>query len=357
MFFKLHSERKIGIKLLSDADLGLGNSHQTHIGLFDGIFTFLSDREEVKSALLIYNDKVNIIDCYFDRIQNPDETFRSPKIKKGGYNTVSIVTIIRDKVKEYPDYRWYLIWFALDGEELVFYFFNDHSEDFKEISSIIDIEQKKKIKVDDENNNLNKFLQYLENKINIYGENIIEKVEIDSQINISKEYKIFNLENIKRKRNILGRVGESIVNEYFSLLQSKRKITTFNWCNKSYESGLPYDFTLQYNNDQIIYLDVKSTSLSFEKPMIFSSQEIECITNTTNYHIYRLYGVDNSESPSKLRICKNSKYLANEILKNINSFRTELSINDVILDSSKLGIYPNNKYLNFEKEIILPLTS
>lgn len=33
MFFKLHSEGKIGFKQLTDADLGLGKSHQTHIGL------------------------------------------------------------------------------------------------------------------------------------------------------------------------------------------------------------------------------------------------------------------------------------------------------------------------------------
>jgi len=51
MFFKLHAEYKIGIKLLTKADLGLGTSHQTHIGLYDGIFTFLSDKEEEKAEL------------------------------------------------------------------------------------------------------------------------------------------------------------------------------------------------------------------------------------------------------------------------------------------------------------------
>ena len=31
MFFELHEEGKIGYKKLTKADLGLGDSHQTHI--------------------------------------------------------------------------------------------------------------------------------------------------------------------------------------------------------------------------------------------------------------------------------------------------------------------------------------
>lgn len=358
MFFKLHAEYKIGIKLLTKADLGLGTSHQTHIGLYDGIFTFLSDKEEEKSALFIYDDKVDIVDCYFDRIQNPNKTFRSPKIKKGGRNTISIVTIIRDKAKEHPNYKWYLIWFALDGEEMVFYVFSDHSKDFSEISNIINLENQKKRNIEvkniEENSNL---LKYLENKINVNSDNIIENIEIATQISSSKKYEIFNLDNLKNKIKEIGKKGELIINEYFNKLKSEGKISTFNWFNKNDESGLPYDFTLQYSNEQVVYLDVKSTLSTFDQSIIFSNQEIDFIVETPNYHIYRVYDLnlkDNIISP-KLRICKDSKLLANEISKRTETFKNQLAVNDVMLESSKVGVIPNNKLLVFENEIILKL--
>lgn len=82
-FFEPHKEHKIGYKKLSPADLGLGNSHQTHIGLYEGILDFLPNSDVDKMALLIYKDNCILAECFFDRIENPDGTFRSPKIKMG----------------------------------------------------------------------------------------------------------------------------------------------------------------------------------------------------------------------------------------------------------------------------------
>ena len=42
MFFELNDEKRIGYKQLTDADLGRSLlSHQTHIGLFDDVLTYL----------------------------------------------------------------------------------------------------------------------------------------------------------------------------------------------------------------------------------------------------------------------------------------------------------------------------
>lgn len=38
----------------------------------------------VSTAMLICDGYCDIIKCYFDRIENPDGTFRSPKIRIGG---------------------------------------------------------------------------------------------------------------------------------------------------------------------------------------------------------------------------------------------------------------------------------
>jgi hypothetical protein len=40
-FFNIHQESKVAYKKLSSPDLGLGTSHQTHIGLYDDTLIFL----------------------------------------------------------------------------------------------------------------------------------------------------------------------------------------------------------------------------------------------------------------------------------------------------------------------------
>ena len=61
MFFKLHSENRIGYKQLTDADLGRSpTSNQTHIGLFGDVFTFLPNDIEIDDAMVIF-DKYNLL--------------------------------------------------------------------------------------------------------------------------------------------------------------------------------------------------------------------------------------------------------------------------------------------------------
>ena len=100
MFFELHEEKKIGYKELSDADLGRAErSNQTHIGLFDDVLTFLPNSSTVKDAMVIYNNKAEILPLHFDRIQNSDGSYRSPKIRAGARNGESVLSFIRKTVK------------------------------------------------------------------------------------------------------------------------------------------------------------------------------------------------------------------------------------------------------------------
>ncbi len=139
MFFELHKENKIGYKLLSEADLGTGTSHQTHIGLSGNVLQYLGSRDILsENAIFIYENNFDYIDAYFDRIQNPDQSFRSPKIRTG--DSVSIVSTIREKVQSNsPSLKWYLIWFGLKNEKLVFFLFNNTSDDYQNISSFLDL--------------------------------------------------------------------------------------------------------------------------------------------------------------------------------------------------------------------------
>lgn len=350
MFFKLHNERKIGFKQLSISDLGLGTSHQTHIGLFGDIFTYLHDSEVEGKAVLIYDNNVDNVDCYFDRIQNPNGTFRSPKIRKG--DSISVATIIRDKAKEYPtSHKWFLIWFGLENEEMVFYFFNDYSTDFTDVSNILDLSRNGSI--DDTDSQYVKILNYLENKINVSRKHIIEELEIASQVGSSQRYRAFDLENANNLFKETGRKGEEIIANYLEYQKSKNQIFNYVWYNRSMETGLPYDFSIQKNDQNLVFIDVKSTNFKFSQPLIFSNQEIECLASKSNYHIYRVFDLLAEVENPKLRICKNGRDIANIIQPQISTLYTSLIQQQVTLQTAKMAINPNNDLLTFNSEITL----
>lgn len=350
MFFELHEEGKIGYKKLTKADLGLGDSHQTHIGLFGDIFTFLSDTEVEEESLFIYNNNIDFIDCYFDRIETPEGMYRSPKIRIGNKNSISVVTFIRDKAKEEPNKDWHLIWFGLKNEKMVFYFFNNDSEDYIKVSKIIDLSNNGRVEKTDAK--FQELLNYLEDKIDAHGQNILEDLEIVSQIEKpTQRYREFDLKRANELFKETGDLGEQLIANYLDYLKSKKQIFNYNWYNKSSETGLPYDFAVQENNQNIIYIDAKSTSYKFEQPMIFSNQEIECMNDKINYSIYRVFGIKHGKP--KLKICNNTKSLASFIYSNINEFRNNLAIQDVILKSAKLAVSPIHKFLKFGNEIEL----
>lgn len=352
MFFKLHDEKKIWFKKLSEADLGLGTSHQTHIGLYGDIFTFLHDTQVESPAFLIYNNNIDIVDCYFDRIKNLDGTYRSPKIRKWDRDVVSVVTVIRDEAaKIWTSVNWYLIWFGLENEGMVFYFFNDQSSDFSEVSSIIDL--KTSDRLDENDPNFTKFLNYLENKVNKSGEKIIQELEIDSQVGSSKKYKPFDLNNANNLFKETGRKWEAIIDEYLAYQKSRNIILNYEWLNRTMETGLPYDFHIQTHDQNIIYLDVKSTKYKFEQPLIFSSQEIEFINETPNYHIYRVFDLYEEDTRPKLKICNNARTIAHNIKPHIDSLKSSLGMISVKHLVSKIAINPQNELINFDNEIIL----
>ena len=151
---------------------------------------------------------------------------------------------------------------------------------------------------------------------------------------------------------VTGRKGEELVNQYLDRLKSSGQILNHTWYNKSLEQGLPYDFHIQENNQNIVHLDVKSTSYKFEQPMIFSGQEIDFITTTPNYSIYRVYNLSDTAN-HHLRICNNGKVFATTLIPHISTFRTNLQALNVGLPSVKFAIAPTVGNLTFNGEINL----
>lgn len=350
MFFNVHPEGKIGYKRLSDADLGRGTSHQTHIGLYDDILTFLHNREVEEEAMFIFNGNSCMLDCYFDRIENPNGSFRSPKIKKGGKDAVSVVTVIRDYVRSSPsDYTWYLIWFGLESEKLVFYLFNNHMNDFRAISPFIDFN--KSGRLDKNNQGFSGLMKHLEDIVNNCGTDIIQELEIASQVGSTRKFRPFDLDKANLLFKETGRLGEERVAEYLEKLKFAGNIVNYIWENKNQESGAPFDFRIQELNQNIVHVDVKATQYKFEQQMIFSGQEIEFISQVPYFHLFRVYDLSNEEH--HLRVCENSKVFVPNIQTCISNFRNNIIALKSDVQSVKLAISPTIEELIFRQEILL----
>jgi hypothetical protein len=156
-----HKNAVFGIKKLSLADLGISEeSNQTHIGLFENTLTCIEDLHLIDFCYLVTEKEKKKLLCLLDYIENPDGTFRSPKIRKGtneeltfeGQELNSVVREIRGIVNHANSKNdWYLLWFATDNLHLVFILFQYRSELFDLLSAKLDgIKQRQQFSSDSE---------------------------------------------------------------------------------------------------------------------------------------------------------------------------------------------------------------
>lgn len=359
MFFEIHEERKIGYKLLSTADLGTSKtSHQTHIGLAANVLTFMPDREVVsEDSIFIYGNSFDYLDAHFDRIGRESGEFNAPKIKTGGRNIISVTSAIREIVKNNAsDLMWFLFWFGLKNEKAVFLLFNQNSEDYKRINelglNLASIKRGTKIV---ESNLTNAIANFIESRVNKNGLSTIKELEVETQVGLiqpNRRIGRYDIDRANANFRRVGRAGEELINEYLKTKIQRREIIHYNWYNTDTESGLPYDFTIENSNGNLINLDVKTTKFDFSQKIIFSSQEIDFITKTNeSYNIYRVYYGDD-ELPY-VRVCDDCRNLATQIASITSEYRKNLGSVDTDLMSAKLALSPNNGLLSFKREIRL----
>lgn len=170
-------------------------------------------------------------------------------------------------------------------------------------------------------------------------------------INIIKP-KYFDIERAKLNFQLTGQKGEELIAEYLDKQKTHGIINDFNWVNQSRESSFPYDFQIFNNDGSEIFTDVKTTAFDFDQKLIVSTNEFNFINqNPTNYHIYRVYNLNNNE-PS-LRICRNINQIGEHIINHTNQLTTNLSTFSTTIQSLKFAIQPNNHILNFDDPITL----
>lgn len=347
MFFKLNDEHRIGCKKLSHADLGTGISHQTHIGLYENVLNFLPNSDVVQTAMLIYNDYCDILDCYFDRIENPDGTFRSPKIRLG--NTDSIVRQIRKFASEDITADWYLLWFGLDSQELVFMLMNSSSQDFAELSRYFDIHKQV---IDESQPAFTAILRLIEHKVDMVSVDLQEELETAVLVGTtSNKYKPYDIEKAKSVFRNIGRKGEELINEYLDREKLLKHISSFQWLNASRESGLPFDFIVDHGLSTSKHIDVKSTNFKFEQPIVFSGGEIDFVhcKDYTSYCVYRVFDMRNEQKA--LKICTSIQQYADNVYARQKSFLKDIELLQTRLTTIGYSVSPT--LFKTDKTIIL----
>lgn len=347
-FFFFNDEKRIGFKKLTDADLGLSSSsHQSHIGLYEGVLDFLDDVDVVKSAMLIYDDYCDILDCSFDRIENPDGTYRSPKIRIGTDAKNSIVSKIREFAKSQPDADWYLSWSGLESKELFFWLIKGGSNDYDIARKYF---SKDNVVLKEDSPTYNDVKDYLLNRINFVSQNVQKDIEVTSQLgDFNHLYRRKDIEKASSQFKQIGREGEELIALYLEKEKAEKRINSFILENRSIESGLPYDFII---NDKI-FVDVKSTRFDFNQYIFYSSQEIDFAASKEQnaYSVYRVY--DMMKDEKKFQICNNCVEYMQSVQSPIQSFRAEIELKKSLLQTLKVGVMPNDCFKNIATPILL----
>lgn len=340
MFFTLHPERKIGYKKLTDADLGLTRtSKQTHIGLYEqnGMMSFLGNEDNI-NAILIYNDYCDILPCNFDRIKNFDGSFRSPKIRLGSAGENTVVRKIRDFAQSNPLRHYYLIWFGLDSNGLLFWLLDDTSLDYVKIKSYFPEEN---MVYDESHVNFELLIKFIESKIDELSLNLQEDLEIVSQVfNISDRYKSYDIEKAQKRYIEIGRAGEELINVYLDKEKMSKKISSFQWMNESRESGKPFDFIVYLTTGEEVYIDVKSTQFKFNQPLLFSDKEIDFIKALpeSQYSVYRVYAI--RDGFQKFRKCCQCFDYMDNLNQKILKFHSEVQVSLAKVREIKIAVEP-----------------
>ncbi|MCQ2270370.1 MAG: DUF3883 domain-containing protein [Bacteroidales bacterium] len=347
-FFFFNNENRIGFKKLTGADLGISEtSHQSHIGLYEGVLEFLDDSDVVRSAMLIYGDYCNVLDCSFDRIKNPDGSYRSPKIRIGQDSDNSVVSKIRGFAREYPNDDWYLAWMGLESKELVFWLVKSSTTDYDTARNFF---PKDKIVLQEDSPTYNAAKDYLLNRINFLSVDVQKDIEVKSLIGDSRrKYKVRDLENAERQFKLTGKEGEELVAQFLEREKLAKRVESFVWENKSYESGLPYDFIVNGK----IFVDVKSTRFDFEQFLFYSNQEIDfaAAQNNLTYAVYRVF--DMNMEQRKLSICNNCQPYMKSIQQPIVDLKNAVRTQHALMQSIKLGLKPSICFNEISNPILL----
>lgn len=139
MRINMNREGRISIKRLTNSDLDRSvTTHQTHIGLTEKSLTFMGDRKEAHSAILIHKNSWFVEPCDIAKISRKNGKRDATKISMGGRNTENLVSRIRN-IASSNNHTHYMVWFGSDTGTPVFWLVRKGSADFNKLNSAINL--------------------------------------------------------------------------------------------------------------------------------------------------------------------------------------------------------------------------
>ena len=345
MLFEIHKEGKIAYKRLSDADIKRSElSHQTHIGLSNDSLTFMADDKTEYSAMLIFKEYCDILNCEIAKIQRADGRRDAPKISMGRKDD-NVVSKIRSFAKQSVNKDFYLLWFGLDSLTPVFFLIEEGSYDYIFLNNYCNFSglNDRKIVILERNSIVfTTVLNYIQSRI----ENVAQNLQKDLELSVETESDDpkFKDADVKKARKYifeLGKQGESLIDEYLKRQQFKKLVLEYEWMNKSSEQGKPYDFYIKYSNGLEQWVDVKTTEHEFEQAVIVSKNEIKFITEkeSPKYAIFRVYYL--KELQAKLKICSECLKYITKLYRDINYMDQSMSDYKAAMINYKIAFEPS----------------
>ncbi len=359
MLFQLHDEKIIGFKQLSESDLGTGEtSHQTHIGLFGDVLTFLPNPALIDNAILIFGEKMMTLPVEINKIENPDSSTRSPKIKSA-YNDEKTTNTITKQIRNIvatvdPSIKWYMFWFGLSTQQPVFYLFNEKMQAYSDIIYLeVPIQTKLRLKITEDAPYFQEIFSYLTRNINKTGETYLKELEIAVLSNRYDPTKLghIDFEQAKKDINEYNRASEYLVYKYLKNLMIHGEIISLTWENEKENKHLPYDFRYITPHDEEIHVVVKTTAYDFNQKILFDNREINYISHSSKkFKLYRVYADNES---IKMKVADSISEFLSEIDGAIYGFAYECNYFGG-LESLIISINSNNENsLSFNSEILL----
>lgn len=141
-------------------------------------------------------------------------------------------------------------------------------------------------------------------------------------------------EHAKARLSEIGALGERLINEYLSETLDNKKINSYVW--ESQEDAIaPFDFSMVNKLDETVYIEVKSTSGTFDTKLHISMAELLYAADSKErYDIYRVFKA--SDEGAKLRVAEGIKAKAQQIIKVLENLPNTVTADSVSISPSFL---------------------
>ena len=341
-------------KILSDAEVlhrRKPTTNQTHIGLFEK--SVILDRV-IMPSLLIYNNQSFDTLTIMDPITNPDGTVRSPKARQGTYKDqlifegksyVSTYVKINEIIENDDKYNksrndFSIIYGTLTNKRLFFILYNNQSSNLKKLSNYLNYDEIMARRL------LAQPKQELYKKLYLTSKELLKSHELEESVNESFD---FIKQNIPTSRYItkdeaaliqkIGKTGEGLINKYLTDKKNKKEIKDFFWLSND-QPNADHDFEVTEMDNNIKFIEVKSTKLDFDTQFYWSRNERNLfLRKPNNYILNRISHVFDDQNVSL------------SVGENMLSLHKKLNISGINFEGST--VFPSKIDINWKVPISL----